>query len=334
MDALKKWQLVLLLLVVSLLVGCGAASEEKVKKQLAAKWAKPEGYEVTADMHVQSPEGSVTYAIEVWHTQPDYYRVSVTDQDPEKNQLIVRNKEGVFVISPHLQKSFQFKSEWPLKHSQAYLIESLFRDIESDKEAVFTEQDKTYTFVTKTKHSHQQQLPKQTIEIDKKSLLPTRVVIHTEDGSEKMELVFKKIELGKIHTAADYEVDPFEKAKDETASAEFDDSEFETAYPLAELPGVELVEEEVIETAEGKRVILHYSGDKSFTIVQQPSAPNALLPVFAPGDPAPLDFQLGAMTDYSMQWEEAGVSYFLASTQLTPDEMIQVAASMSAHSQK
>lgn len=64
MDALKKWQLVLLLLVVSLLVGCKAA-------------------------------------IEVWHTQPDYYCVSVTDQDPEKKQLIVRNNEGVrvFLIS-------------------------------------------------------------------------------------------------------------------------------------------------------------------------------------------------------------------------------------------
>ncbi|WP_342526337.1 outer membrane lipoprotein carrier protein LolA [Chryseomicrobium sp. FSL W7-1435] len=334
MDALKKWQTFVLVLLICLLAGCGAASEEKVKKQLAEKWAQPEGYEVQAEMHVQSPEGAVSYQIEVWHTKPDYYRVSVTDQDPEKNQLIVRNKEGVFVISPHLQKSYQFKSEWPLKHSQAYLIESLFRDIESDKEAQFTEQDKTYTFVTKTKHSHQQQLPKQTIEIDKKSLLPTRVVIHSEDGQEKMELDFKKIELGKIHTAADYEVDPFEKAKDETASAELDDPQFETAYPLAELPGVELVEEQVMETSRGKRVILHYSGEKSFTLVQEPAAPNELLPVFAPGDPAPIDFQLGAMTDYSMQWEDNGVSYFLASTQLTTDEMIEVAASMSAASQK
>lgn len=334
MDALKKWQVIITLFAVSLLVGCGAASEEKVKKQLESKWAQPEGYEVQAEMIVQSAETTATYQIEVWHTKPDYYRVSVTDQDPEKNQLIVRNKEGVFVVSPHLQKSYQFKSEWPLKHSQAYLIESLFRDIQNDKEAKFSEQDKTYTFVTKTQTSHQQQLPQQTIEIDKKSLLPTRVVIHAEDGQEKMELVFNKIELGKIHTAADYEVDPFEQAKDKTASAELDNPEFETSYPVAQLPGVELVEEEVVTTDSGKRVILHYSGDKSFTVIQENASPNALLPVFASGDPAPLDFQLGAMDKHSMRWEKDGVAYFIASTQLTQQEMIEVAASMSAASQK
>lgn len=66
MDALKKWQVLVTLFAVSLLVGCGAASEEKVKKQLESKLAQPEGYEVQAEMIVQSVETIATYQIEVW----------------------------------------------------------------------------------------------------------------------------------------------------------------------------------------------------------------------------------------------------------------------------
>ncbi|PJK15776.1 hypothetical protein CQS04_11080 [Chryseomicrobium excrementi] len=127
-----------------------------------------------------------------------------------------------------------------------------------------------------------------------------------------MELIFNNSDLGKIHTAADYEVDPFEQAKYKAASAELDNPEFETSYSGAQLPGIQLVEE-VVTTDAGKRVILHSSGDKSFTVIQENASPNALLPVFASSDPAPLDFQLGAMDDHSMRREKDGVVYFIAS---------------------
>lgn len=334
MERLNKWFGVLLIMVLILMAGCGGTNPEKVKKKVMEKWTEQDGYEIKAQMSVQSANENAQYDIDVWHTKPDYYRVSVSEEDPEKTQLIVRNKEGVFVISPHLQKSYQFKSDWPLKHSQAYLIESLARDIQDDAEAEFSEQDKTYTFVTKTKTTHQQQLPKQTIVIDKKSLLPKQVIIHTEDGQEKMELTFTKIELGKIHSAGDYGVDPFEKAKEGTASAELDDPEFQTTYPMATIEGVELVDEQVMNQDEGKRVILNYAGAKSFTIIQQPSNSTALLPVFAQGDPLPIELPLAAANEYSLQWEDNGIQYFLASTTLTQEEMLEVAASMQAPSLK
>ncbi|MFC4354845.1 outer membrane lipoprotein carrier protein LolA [Chryseomicrobium palamuruense] len=336
MNQLKKRLLFMMIGAAMVFAACGGSSEEKVRKQIMAKWEEQDGYEVKAEMVVQSPSETATYSIDVWHTKPDYYRVSVNDANPEKNQLIIRNKEGVFVISPHLQKSYQFKSDWPLKHSQAYLIESLSRDIQADPEAEFTEQEKTYTFVTKTKASHEQSLPQQTIEIDKKSLLPKRVVIHSEDGQEKMELTFTKIELGKVHSAADYEADPFEKATDgnETASAEMDDTEFQTSYPTVQLTGVELLEEKTAEGPNGKRVILTYGGTKAFTLIQQPSPKNTLLPVHAPGDPAPIGMQMGGQTEHSLQWEQDGKLYFLASTSLTEDEMLAVAASMQTPSLK
>ena len=52
------------------------------------------------------------------------------------------------------------------------------------------------------------------------------------------------------------------------------------------------------------------------------------LPVFSPGDPADLGFTIGAITDNSISWEKDGISFFIASTKLSREEMIEVAASV------
>ncbi|CAM5216514.1 hypothetical protein UACE39S_05981 [Ureibacillus acetophenoni] len=45
------------------------------------------------------------YDVNVWYTKPDFYRVKVTQQGEDVTQMIVRNKEGVFVaILLHLEK--------------------------------------------------------------------------------------------------------------------------------------------------------------------------------------------------------------------------------------
>ena len=84
-----------------------------------------------------------------------------------------------------------------------------------------------------------------------------------------------------------------------------------------------------------ERVILTFEGDKAYTLMQQPaSSSNSVLPVFAPGDLADLGFTIGAITDNSISWEKDGVSFFIASTKLTREEMMEVAASMSAGKMK
>ncbi|MGM9922157.1 MAG: outer membrane lipoprotein carrier protein LolA, partial [Bhargavaea sp.] len=122
----------------------------------------------------------------------------------------------------------------------------------------------------------------------------------------------------------------------EEAGAELDGEEFRTSYPLLKWEGVDLLEEEVVGNGEDKRVYLTYGGEKEFVIVQQHAkAPQeALVPVFAEGDPAHLGFTIGAITDNSVSWEQGGVSYFLASNALTREEMVEVATSMIEVEQK
>ena len=55
------------------------------------------GYELDATMEIKTGNEARVYDVNVWHTQPDFYRVEVSQKDENVTQMIIRNKEGVFV---------------------------------------------------------------------------------------------------------------------------------------------------------------------------------------------------------------------------------------------
>ncbi|MEK3955023.1 MULTISPECIES: LolA family protein [Psychrobacillus] len=328
----------LFFLIVTILVlsACGADSKEDVVKKLSNKWVDAKGYELEAEMSIMTGEEPRVYGVEVWHTKPDFYRVQVSDTNAENTQMIIRNTEGVFVVTPALNKTYKFQSKWPTENSQAYLIGSLANDIKKDKTATFKEEGDKYVFETKTSNNHKTMLPTQKIYINKKTLLPTDVSIMNENKEEQIHITFKKVSLGKTHAAAEYKIEqtPTGKAEgtEETVetSAEIDNAEMETYYPMLKWDQVHNIDEKVVEVDGEKRVILTYSGDKEFTIIQHRSEPgdSSIIPVFSPGDPVDLGVAIGAITDQSLSWEQDGMSFFIASSTLTKEEMIEVAASM------
>ena len=116
-------------------------------------------------MEIKAGSEPRLYDVDVWHTKPDFYRVHVTQKGKEDSQMIVRNKEGVFVITPSLGKTYKFQSNWPEQNSQAYLIGALSKDINADKNATMVEEDDAYVFETATTNNHRKVLPTQKIYI-------------------------------------------------------------------------------------------------------------------------------------------------------------------------
>lgn len=320
--------------MILLLSACGAESKEDVLKKLNSKWIDTKGYELTAEMSILTGQEPRVYEVEVWHTKPDFYRVKVSDANEENTQMIVRNTEGVFVVTPALNKTYKFQSKWPTENSQAYLIGALAEDIKKDKSSTFKEEGNKYVFETKTSNNHKNMLPTQVIYIDKKSLLPTDVSILNENKEEQIHITFKQVSLGKTHAAGEFKIEQTPAAQIESgsieASAEIDNPVFQTHYPLIKWENVVNIDEKLLKDGEEERVILTYSGDKEFTIIQQLSAQSkqSVIPVFAPGDPVDLGFAIAAVTDQSVSWEQNGMSFFLASSSLTKEEMIEVASSM------
>ena len=328
----------LVILLVVFLSACGAESKEDVLKKLSTKWVETKGYELDAKMEISTGSEPRLYEVNVWHTKPEFYRVKVSQTGEDVSQTIVRNKEGVFVITPTLGKTYKFQSDWPEKNSQAYLIGSLAKDIKADKESVMTENKNSYIFETKTRNSHQKMLPTQQIYISKKTLLPTKVSILNDQKEQQILITFDKITLGTSRNAADYKADmPSEETtENETASTDVELPVFQTHYPDLQWEGVDMLEEKVVKNEKQERVILTYGGEKEFTIIQSPITKKSvdLVPVFAPGDPADLGFAIGAITDQSISWEQEGIQFFLASDSMTREEMMTVASSMTASDMK
>lgn len=333
--------------MILVLSACGAASQEKVLKKASEKWTDTNGYELNATMEIKAGGEPRSYDVNVWHTKPDFYRVEVVEEGKDVSQMIVRNADGVFVVTPTLNKMYKFQSDWPKKNSQAYLIGALAEDLKEDKNLVMREEDKAYIFEAATRNSYKNSMPHQQITVDKKTMLPTAVVIMNDVKEEQIRITFKNIKLGVQHEEKEYAVDQFmetdekkgeqaaPKEDKEAAGAEIEYEEFETSYPSVQLENTKLVYDKVIREGGMERVVLTYEGDKAFTVMQQPAIKGtSMLPVTSPGDPVDLGFTIGAITDTSISWERDGVAFFIASSKLTREEMIEVAGSMTISSMK
>ncbi|MFJ7953306.1 outer membrane lipoprotein carrier protein LolA [Lysinibacillus sp. NPDC096418] len=341
-----KWLVLICMILV--LSACGAASQEKVLKKASGKWSDTNGYELEATMEIKAGGEPRLYDVNVWHTKPDFYRVEVVEEGKDVSQMIVRNKDGVFVVTPTLNKMYKFQSDWPKKNSQAYLIGALAEDLKEDKNLVMREEDKAYIFEAATRNSYKNSMPHQQITVDKKTMLPTSVVIMNDVKEEQIRITFKKIKLGVQHAEKEYAVDQFTETDEtkgeqaapkeedkEAVGAEVEYEEFQTSYPSANLENTKLVGEKVIREGDMERVVLTFEGDKAYTVMQQPATKStSMLPVSSPGDPVDLGFTIGAITDTSISWEKDGVAFFVASTKLSREEMIEVAGSMTISSMK
>ncbi|KML01905.1 LolA family protein [Rossellomorea marisflavi] len=324
--------LVLAVLTVLMLAACGEKSKEDVTKDLKSKVEDLKGYKADAKMTLQVGEDPQTYEVEVWHNDPNYYRVSLKNEAKDQSQMILRNEEGVFVLTPALNKSFRFQSDWPSNSSQAYLYESLVKDVLEDKNATFKETKNHYVFNTKTRYQNNQMLPTQEITFNKKDLTPVSVNVM---DSDKNSLV--KVEFSKMDVKAAFDKKDFDMKKNMTGaqleipvSGNVEEKEFSVLYPTDGISDAELVDEEEVATKDGKRVVLTYDGEKSFTIIQEQttSVPTMTVSTSLQGEVVDLGFTVGAMTDQSITWTHDGVDYMLASKSLSQDEMVTIARSV------
>ncbi|MDP4108366.1 MAG: outer membrane lipoprotein carrier protein LolA, partial [Bacillota bacterium] len=115
------------LMVIFVLAACGTKSQGDVVKELNKRLDNLSGYKVNAKMTLKMGQDSQVYNVEIWHKDPTYYRVNLKNAAKDQSQMILRNDEGVFVLTPALNKSFRFQSDWPQNSSQAYLYESLIK---------------------------------------------------------------------------------------------------------------------------------------------------------------------------------------------------------------
>lgn len=318
--------------LVLLLSACGEKSQEDVVEKLGENLEDMNGYKAKAEMAMNTGQEEQKFSIDIWHKKDDFYRVGLTNNHDDKgSQVILKNEDGVFVLTPALNKSFKFQTEWPENSSQPYLYQSLINDVIKDGEAEFEATDTHYVFKTKTNYQSNNNLPFQEIYFDKKTYTPVLVKVLDKDKNALVEVKFTSFD-----TNPEFKDDDFtmEKNMASTAAEEPVSAQVSTESLTVFLPeysaGAELTEKREVDLENGERVIFTFSGEKNFTLVEETAEVVATLsaPKEVEGEIVNLGYTVAALSENKLEWSHDGIDFVLASDELTKEELIQVAQSV------
>ncbi|AJE50565.1 MULTISPECIES: outer membrane lipoprotein-sorting protein [Paenibacillus] len=184
-----SWMLAMVMCVTLLLAGCGKKSADDVVKDLSDVVSDLNSYHGTALMTLHTGDTPQEYKVDISYRKPSYYRIAMTNEKKDVTQIVLRNDEGVFVLTPSLNKSFRFKSDWPNNQGQVYLYETLVRSIIGDASRQLATDDKSYVFdVAANYNSHA--LVRQKIWLSKNNYAPTQVQVSDANAKVVVDLKF------------------------------------------------------------------------------------------------------------------------------------------------
>lgn len=319
-----------IMMVLLLVSGCGKNSETSVINDLEKKINKASAYKVTGVLEIVNNDEVYTYDVEVSYKKNNNYRVSLTNQANNHTQVILKNSDGVYVLTPALNKSFKFQSDWPYSNSQVYLLKSLINDIKDTKDRGFKDVKSGYSLSTKVNYPNNSKLVKQTIELDKNGDLK-KVSVYDSNNIICMTMTFDSIDYSptfkKDYFNLDSVMSTYLISEEEVKETTMID---DTIYPLVIPNGTKLVSEEKIKKDVGDRIIMTFDGDKPFLLVEETAVVEdefTVIPTY--GEPFQLMDTLGVMTNNSLTWTSNGIEYYIVSDVLNQNELVEVAQSIS-----
>ena len=318
--------LLMMCICLILLTGCGKLSDKEIVKEIHNFYDKRKGYQLEGELEVTNHDEVYQYDVIVNYMKDDYYKVSLTNVSNQFQQIILKNDDGVFLLTPSLNKSFKFQSDWPYNNSQVYLMHSLLKDIENDSNYVFSRKDSQYIIQTKVNYPNNSSLKTQKLIFDQNYHLK-KVTVYDKDDVVCMNFVIKDINLSPKFNKNTFDLDSIvdSSSEKEEATGVIED----VIYPLLLPSGTKLVDEEKVKKDLGERVIMTYDGEKSFLLVEE------TLDVFkeftiipSSGEPFQLMDTIGVMTDNSLSWSSGNMEYYLVSDEMSQQELVDIAQSI------
>ena len=329
---MKKYLFLFLFVLCLFLVGCGKSNNKSIKNDLTKKINNLKAYQLEGRLEVVNNDDVFNYDVMVNYKDKDYYRVSLKNIANNHEQIILRNDDGVYVVTPSLNKSYKFQSDWPYNNSQAYLLKNIVNDIESDKDLTEEVSDDDNILISKVNFPNNPNLIKQKVTIDK-DLMIKKVEILNSDNISMMTFTVKKINYKPIFDESFFEINSIINASESNEDKDEDRRNTSTLddiiYPLYIPTGTTLTGEEKVSKTDGERVILTFGGDKPFTLVEETTvAPKEFTVVPTYGEPFLLIDTVAALSNNSINWISNGIEYYIVSDVMNQNELIEVAKSV------
>lgn len=214
-----KKLLVALLSLTLLVSGCGKTGTENVVKDFTSKVNDSKSYTLKGNMEIYADEETFTYSLEINFLKDYFYKVKMVNQTNNHEQIILRNTDAVYVITPSLNKSFKFQSEWPENSSQAYILSSITTDMNNDAETKVEEVDGNFVIKSKVNYPNNPELSYQKITVDKDNKIK-KTEIYDEKDALKMKVTFTSVEYNTNLKEDDFELEQYIKEDTNTKDTE------------------------------------------------------------------------------------------------------------------
>jgi len=232
-----SWIAAVAVAMVVILAGCGSKNADSIVKDLDKVVEKMESYEGSGTMILHTGQQPLEYKVEVWYQKPDMYRIALTNAKRDITQIVLRNDDGVFVLTPQLNKSYRFQSDWPDNQGQVYLYQTLAQSILLDNSRQFTTDKDSYVFDVMAGNYQNGSFARQKIWLSQNDYAPRHVEVSDANGNKMVEVIFNSFEFGKKFEKSAFDMDknmgviPNSNAKSSDGSSKGSASPESTAKP-------------------------------------------------------------------------------------------------------
>lgn len=217
-------------------------------------------------MEVAEGEDTKSYDVSVKYLKQDdqdYFRVAMKDSGMDQEQEIIRNAEGVFVVTPTLNQIFKFQGNWPSNSLKPYLLQSM-REIAADESAQIEQTEEGYQISAGVTYPNNRNFTQQEM-VFSDDLKIKSMQIFDDDHVLQMKMLFSKVDYEPGLTAEDFQVP--QQLEKETAAEPITDEDL-PLMPM-ETFGAVLSNSSVVENDGKVQYVLEYTGEKNFTIVEE-----------------------------------------------------------------
>ncbi len=248
--------------VIFTLSSCNKNSEPKdvIKSYLDSI----ESYSIDGEMTLYKNEKEIKSNVKVDYLKPNYYKVTFS-RNGGNEQIILKNKEGVFVLTPALNKEFKFNSEWPDNDIHCYLVDVLWKRIKSDSNTKYQEKNGKIIISLELEESKYTKLE---MIYDSNSKAIEEINLY-KDTNIKAKYDINNITLNSKLTENDFNASLIMNMNTIASDSDINSKRFSIEATIS-LDDVVLSSSKVTETES----ILCYSGAKNYTIIAKRASLN------------------------------------------------------------
>lgn len=278
---LKK---ILISIVILLLIGLGVwkifFNNESISDKIEDVTENLNSYNIEANMELINGEEKRNFTVKVSYMKEndeDFFRVSLYDTNINQEQIMLRNKSGVYVLTPSLNQAYNFKSGWPLNSAKPYIYQSLLDVFKGDYD--IEKLDDGFVVTSEIEFKNSPAYTKQEVKFSN-DLVPLWVNLYNDKDEVLVKVTFTKVETNVTFEENYFEVENNMAAARENLVSSDNKGDFE--LPLL-LTGSDMninLKDNVTTKIDGEELhMLVYEGDSNFTVIQKVCTSNSVLEV-------------------------------------------------------